>query len=100
MLQPHHQLRELLTPSFLSAALSFLFSTAILIGSNVTPVVYQVTTADNRRYFSLLYRQYVSTALMHLDSTERIGQVTLFLLWAGVGAMAYIVLWLSINTYI
>jgi hypothetical protein len=99
-MHPRHLFKDLLTPSALGCVLYAVTSVVILLGSNLTPLVYQLTIPDNQYYFSQLFHNYTSAAFSKLDQTQALGQVTTFLLWASVGAAVYIIIWMSLNSYI
>lgn len=87
-------------PSTMSGLLYVITTAVILIGSNMTAIVYQVSTPDNQYYFGLLVHQYTDAVFSKLNQTELIGQITVFLVWASAGAAAYILVWFILDTYI
>lgn len=99
-MHPRSIWRELFTPSLMGSFGYTLAAVLILVGSNVTSLVYKLTTPDNQYYFSRLFHDYASATFGKINENQTIGQITLFLVWASVGAAIYVVLWLGINIYV
>lgn len=91
---------ELLTPSALEIVVAALLSVAILVVSNTTSLTYQLGTPDNRYYFRKLLNEYVGTAFGHLSQAAALGRITNFLIWAGAGAVTYLIIWLAFGSYV
>lgn len=95
-----HLWKELLTPSIGGTALYIALSSAVLIGSTFTPLLYHFTTPDNRFYFDELIRQYTSAMVTSFSQSALIGRITVALVWCGVGAAVYVLGWLLVNVYV
>jgi len=99
-MHPNRMLRELLEPSIMSGSVYVFVTVAILIASTASSLVDQFTIPDNRYYFGQLIHQYSSDAFGRIDNVGPLASVTAFLVWAGAGAIVYVVVWLFINAYI
>lgn len=93
-------LRDLVSPSAMSGLLCAIASAAVLLVGNATTIIYQIGTADNQYYFNRLAHQYLNATFSRLNEAQLIGQLTVFLVWAGIGAALYVLLWLGVNSYI
>lgn len=77
-----------------------LVTITILVVSSAAQIINQITTLDNRYYFDQLVHTYTSILFDSINRSALIGRVTLFLSWAGIGAIVYMLVWFSYNSYL
>src|SRR5262249_16559552 len=99
-MEHRHSLIDLLTPSWLGIFLYAVATLLILVGSATTPIIDSVSTPDTKRYIGGAFQHYIAAMLQQINQSQAIGRVTVYLLWAGFGALVYIALWMLINWYV
>jgi hypothetical protein len=94
------QIKRLLSPSGMGWLLYTLVSLAILIGSTGTKLMEQLGLHAGLAQIFNLAGSYINSGLAYIDSNQAMGRLVLYIVWAGVGAIIYLLFWMCINVYI
>lgn len=98
-MHPRRLFLQLLVPSSLELFVNVLVAIAILLLSNITSLTTRIATPNNRLYFKGLFDNYTQAAFGQLGQSAVLARLTNFLIWAGAGAVVYLVVWLAFDSY-
>lgn len=86
-------LKRLLIPTPNELTIYSLLSVAILAMANLHALLNLQLSAGTSDSIGSIFHYYSTNVFGHIDQIEAIGRLTNVLIWAGVGAVAYIIVW-------
>lgn len=94
------RVKQLLSPTGMGWLAYAITSFVILIGSAKTRLVNQLGIHDSQAQIVALAKQYFNSGLLHTDHNQAISRLIIYILWASVGAVVYLLLWVGANIYV
>lgn len=93
-------IKGLLKPSAVGIVLYIVFGFILMLSTGVNNILDRFISQNNNEQMTSLIHNYTKLVMNIFSQSTIISKITIFLLWASVGAIAYILIWFLVNTFI